>query len=117
MNRRLIGLVVCAAAGCGLLAGADAPVKPGALPAPQTDKGRPLMQALNDRQSRRNISPDKKLSPQELSNLLWAACGTDIVMTVSDGRVVYRDGEWPTIDVEKAKAEAERVKNRILSQM
>ena len=52
-----------------------------------------------------------------LNNLLWAACGTDIVMTVSDGRVVYRDGEWPTIDVEKAKAEAERVKNRILSQM
>ena len=52
-----------------------------------------------------------------LNNLLWAACGTDIVMTVSDGRVVYRDGKWPTIDVEKAKAEAERVKNRILSQM
>ena len=76
-NRRLIGLVVCAATGCGLLAGADAPVKPGPLPAPQTDKGRPLMQALNDRQSRRDISPDKKLSPQELSNLLWAACGVN----------------------------------------
>ena len=68
-------LIVCAFVGCGLLAGAAEPLKPMALPAPQKDKGRPLMQVLNDRQSRRNISPDKKLPPQELSNLLWAACG------------------------------------------
>ena len=51
------------------------PLKPLVLPAPQMDKGRPLMQVLKDRQSRRDISPDKKLSLQELSNLLWAACG------------------------------------------
>ena len=36
---------------------------------------------------------------------------------VRDGKVVYREGVWPTIDVEKAKAEAERVKNKILSQL
>ncbi|NLE68352.1 MAG: SagB/ThcOx family dehydrogenase [Lentisphaerae bacterium] len=70
-----IGLVVCAIAACRLLAGAAEPAKPVGLPAPQKDKGRTLMQALSERQSRRDISPDKKLSPQELSNLLWAACG------------------------------------------
>lgn len=52
-----------------------------------------------------------------LSNLLWSACGTDVIMTVSDGKVVYREGEWPTIDVEKAKAETERLKSKILAQL
>jgi hypothetical protein len=46
------------------------------LPKPQTQGGRPLMQALNDRKTNRNIS-DEKLSPQTLSNLLWAAWGVN----------------------------------------
>jgi len=71
----LVAWVVFVVIGWGLLAGAAEPLKPVVLPAPQIDKGRPLMQVLKDRQSRRNISPDKKLSLQELSNLLWAACG------------------------------------------
>ena len=44
------------------------------LPAPQTDGGKPLMQALKDRQSTRELSP-QKLPPQVLANLLWAAFG------------------------------------------
>jgi len=48
-----------------------APVK---LPAPQMDGGKPLMQVLKARQSGREFS-DQKLSPQTLSNLLWAAWG------------------------------------------
>lgn len=72
---RLIAGVVFAAVEWGLVACAAEPLKPVALPAPQMDKGRPLMQVLNDRQSRRDISPDKKLELQKLSNLLWAACG------------------------------------------
>ncbi len=52
-----------------------------------------------------------------LNNLFWSACGTDVLLTMVDGKVVYREGVWPTIDVEKAKAEAERVKNKILSQL
>jgi hypothetical protein len=46
------------------------------LPKPQTQGGRPLMAALNDRQTNRNIGPEK-LSPQMLSNLLWAAWGVN----------------------------------------
>ncbi len=49
-------------------------LNPIALPAPQTDGGRPLMQVLRDRTSQRAFAPDP-LPPQVLSNLLWAAWG------------------------------------------
>lgn len=52
-----------------------------------------------------------------LNNLMWSACGTDVLMTVVDGKVVYREGTWPTMDIERVRAEAERAKNRILSQL
>ena len=44
------------------------------LPAPQKEGGKPLMQALNERQTNRDFS-NKMLEPQILSNLLWAANG------------------------------------------
>lgn len=44
------------------------------LPAPQTQGGKPLMQALQERKSSRVFS-NKKLSSQVISDMLWAACG------------------------------------------
>ena len=44
------------------------------LPAPRTTGGKPLMEALGDRQSSRDFSP-ASLSEQVLSDLLWAAFG------------------------------------------
>ncbi len=44
------------------------------LPKPQTDGGKPLMQALKERKSTRAFA-DRKLTEQVLSNLLWAAFG------------------------------------------
>jgi nitroreductase len=44
------------------------------LPAPQTDGGKPLMQALKLRQSAREFGTEK-LPLQVVSNLLWAAWG------------------------------------------
>ena len=49
-------------------------LKPVALPAPQTSGGKPLMQVLKERKSTREFSTEK-LSPQVLSNLLWAGWG------------------------------------------
>ncbi len=46
------------------------------LPAPQTDGGKPLMQALKNRSTSREFSTEK-LSTQVLSNLLWAAFGVN----------------------------------------
>ncbi len=45
-----------------------------ALPAPRTDGGKPLMQALMERRSSRDFS-DRALEPQVMSDLLWAAAG------------------------------------------
>ncbi|KAA6300927.1 MAG: hypothetical protein EZS26_002914 [Candidatus Ordinivivax streblomastigis] len=44
------------------------------LPQPQKTGGKPLMEALSDRQTIREFS-DKDLDEQTLSNLLWAAYG------------------------------------------
>lgn len=45
------------------------------LPQPQKKGGMPLMEALANRQSTREFSNDKLLSEQQLSDLLWSACG------------------------------------------
>ena len=52
------------------------------LPSPSKTGGKPLMDALNERASSRDFS-NKDLSPQQLSNLLWAAWG---INREADGR-------------------------------
>ena len=64
----VVGLVVLSGA---LAAQEPAPIK---LPAPKMDGGMPLMQALKARHSEREFG-GAKLTPQVLSNLLWAAWG------------------------------------------
>lgn len=49
------------------------------------------------------------------TNLVYSASGSDVVLTMCDGKVLYRDGEYKTIDIEKAMAETERACGRILS--
>ena len=49
-------------------------LKPVQFPPPQTTGGRPLMEVLKDRKSTREFGSGT-LSPQTLSNLLWAAFG------------------------------------------
>lgn len=45
------------------------------LPAPQTAGGMPLMQAMQERKSMRDIDPASTVTRQDLSNMLWAAWG------------------------------------------
>jgi SagB-type dehydrogenase family enzyme len=76
MLRVVRSFIVCACVtfivAAGVASAQDlSPIK---LPAPKMDGGKPLMQALNARQSAREFS-DQKLAPQTLSNLLWAAWG------------------------------------------
>ena len=52
--------------------------RPIALPPPQTDGGRPLLQVLKDRKTSREISTNA-LPLQTLGNLLWAGFGTNRV--------------------------------------
>jgi nitroreductase len=75
MRRFSISFIVIVALVFPALAVAQdlAPIK---LPAPRMEGGKPLMQALKERQSAREFS-DQKLSQQLLSNLLWAAWGVN----------------------------------------
>ena len=45
------------------------------LPAPQKTGGKPLMETLAARATNRALDPEKALSQQQLSNMLWAAWG------------------------------------------
>ena len=77
-------------------------LKPITLPAPQTDGGKPLMQALKNRHSTREFGSEK-LSPQVLSNLLWAAFGINRPDTGK--RTAPSAMNWQEIDVYVATAD------------
>ena len=68
-----LGVVFICLFTCSLLASA-AGMGPIKLLPPELNRGKLLMQALKDRQSRRDFAPEE-LSLQTLSNLLWAANG------------------------------------------
>lgn len=51
------------------------------------------------------------------NNIVYSASGSDVVLTMADGKVLYRDGDFLTIDVERAAAETERACRNILSQL
>jgi SagB-type dehydrogenase family enzyme len=67
----------------------------GTLPPPQTEGGVPLMQALKARRTARSFAPEQ-LTPQVLSNLLWAAFGVNR----ADGhRTAPSARNWQEIDI------------------
>jgi SagB-type dehydrogenase family enzyme len=89
----------------------SAAMEPIVLPEPETDGGKPLMQALSERRTLRSYSPEA-LPQQTLSNLLWAAFGInrpesgkrtapsavnwqeiDIYVSLADGLFLYHPGE------------------------
>jgi nitroreductase len=72
------------------------------LPPPKTTGGKPLMEALQARHSTREFA-DRKLEPQVLSNLLWAAWG--INRPQSGLRTAPSSGESMDIDVYLAMAD------------
>ncbi len=49
--------------------------------------------------------------------LIYSTDGKDVCLTMCDGRTLYRDGEFMTIDVEKTCYEAENAKQEILKKL
>ena len=49
-----------------------------------------------------------------INNLVYSAAGSDIVLTMVDGNVLYENGEYKTIDMEKTVFEAEKATKQIL---
>jgi 5-methylthioadenosine/S-adenosylhomocysteine deaminase len=51
------------------------------------------------------------------TNILYSANGSDVLLTMCDGQVLYEEGEWKTIDVERTKHEVKRCVSEILAQL
>ena len=89
-------------------------LKPINLPAPQTEIGKPLMQALKLRSSSRSFD-SKPLPLQDLSNLLWAAYG--INRPESGKRTAPSAMNWQEIDIYVAMQEGTYIYDAKLHQL
>jgi hypothetical protein len=94
MTRIACLIVAVALLASSVVLGED--LKPIQLPAPKMEGGMPLMQALKARQTIREFLPDK-LSPQVLSDMLWAAFG--INRPESGKRTAPSAVNWQEIDI------------------
>ena len=52
-----------------------------------------------------------------LNNLIYSASGNDVVLTMVDGRVLYRDGVYTTLDIERIQYECERIRRRVMGEL
>jgi len=52
-----------------------------------------------------------------VNNIVFSALGSDVCLTMVDGNVLYRDGLYTTIDIERVVANAEESVRRILSRL
>ena len=95
MRKILLTALICT----GAMLAQD--LKPVVLPPPQTDGGRPLMQVLKERKTSREFGSEK-LSPQILSNLLWAAFG---INRPEGKRTAPSAMNWQEIDIYAATAD------------
>ncbi|MDO4539877.1 MAG: amidohydrolase [Syntrophomonadaceae bacterium] len=60
-----------------------------------------------------NMQPEYDL----INNIVYSACGGDVVQTMVDGKVLYRNGEFLTIDIERVTNEVQRSVKGILAQL
>lgn len=63
--------------------------------------------------SQANMHPVHNL----INNLVYSGSGKDVVMTMVNGKVLYDNGEYTTIDLEKTIYEAEKATNKILERL
>jgi len=50
-------------------------------------------------------------------NLVYSASPANVVLTMVDGKILYKNGEFTTIDIEKTMAEVNKAVNRILGEL
>ena len=63
--------------------------------------------------SKPNMHPIHNLA----NNIVYSASGSDVLLTMVDGKVLYKNGEYVTIDIEKTIFEAEKATKRILGEL
>ena len=62
-------------------------------------------------------NPNMKPVHDMLTNLVYSADGRDVILTMCDGSVIYRDGEYTNIDIEKTAAETVAATEKILAML
>jgi len=62
-------------------------------------------------------SPNMSPCHNALNNLVYSATGGEVILTMVDGKVLYRDGAWPTIDMDLVLRQVESSRRRILREL
>lgn len=91
-----------------------AATRAGALSQGRTDTGRLAVGCRADLCVINTDTPQFTPMTDAACNVVYAAQGADVRLTMVDGEVLYRDGAYTTIDIEKVKAEAQRHTDAIL---
>lgn len=52
-----------------------------------------------------------------INNLVYSCSGSDVIMTIADGNILYENGEYNTIDIEKTIFQAEKATKNILERL
>ncbi len=63
--------------------------------------------------SKANMHPVHSL----VNNIVYSAKGSDVLLTMVDGKVLYQNGEYTTIDLEKVIYEVEKINENILNKL
>jgi 5-methylthioadenosine/S-adenosylhomocysteine deaminase len=63
--------------------------------------------------SKPNMNPAHDLA----NNVVYSACGGDIILTMADGKVLYENGAFKTLDIEKVISEAASATDTILKKL
>ena len=91
-----------------------AATRAGALSQGRTDTGRLAVGCRADLCVINTDTPQFTPMTDAACNVVYAAQRADVRQTMVDGEVLYRDGAYTTIDIEKVKAEAQRHTDAIL---
>ena len=49
-----------------------------------------------------------------LNNMVYSASGSDVILTMADGTILYENGKYFTIDLERVIYEVKRAAEKIL---
>ena len=89
----------------------------GALAQGREDSGILKVGARADLVMLRTDTPNMQPCHDLLNNIVLSATDSDVAATIADGRVLYKDGEFTTIDVEKTAYEVDLAVKDILSRL
>ena len=62
-------------------------------------------------------APNMQPSHNPLYNLVYAATGGEVLLTMVDGAVLYREGTWPTLDIDEIRKRVDASCRRIRKEL